>query len=88
MYFEDEVHFQRSTSIIRSWSLKGIVCEIKSPPVKEKTSFFGAMGADNGHSGAIVQDCRCSGKGFGCVSASVAIALVWFCKIYVNIGQK
>ena len=48
MYFEDEVHFQRSTSIIRSWSLKGIVCEIKSPPVKEKTSFFGAMGADNG----------------------------------------
>ena len=48
MYYEDEVHFQRSTSIIRSWSLKGIVSEIKSPPVKEKTSFFGAMGADNG----------------------------------------
>lgn len=48
VYFEDEVHFQRSTSIIRSWSLKGIVSEIKSPPVKEKISFFGAMGADNG----------------------------------------
>jgi len=48
IYFEDEVHFQRTTSIIRSWSLKGIPMEIKSPPVKEKSSFLGAMGADNG----------------------------------------
>jgi transposase len=48
VYFEDEVHFQRATTIIRSWSLKGIVSEIKSPSVKEKTSFFGTMGADNG----------------------------------------
>jgi len=48
IYFEDEVHFQRNTSIIRSWGLKGCAIEIKSPPVREKTSFLGAMGADNG----------------------------------------
>lgn len=48
VYFEDEVHFQRTTSIIRSWYLKGTTPEIKSPSVKEKTSLFGAMGADNG----------------------------------------
>lgn len=48
IYFEDEVHFQRNTSIIRSWSLKGLIVEIKSPPVREKTSFLGAMGANNG----------------------------------------
>ena len=49
LYFEDEVHFQRNTSIIRSWGLKGLTIEIKSPPVREKASFLGAMGADNGH---------------------------------------
>lgn len=48
LYFEDEVHFQRNTSIVRAWSLKGETVEIKSPPVKEKTSFLGALGADNG----------------------------------------
>jgi len=48
VYFEDEVHFQRTTSIIRSWYLKGSKPEIKSPAVKEKNSFMGAMGADNG----------------------------------------
>lgn len=42
------MHFQRTTSIIRAWTLKGIQTEIKSPPVKEKVSFLGAMGADNG----------------------------------------
>jgi len=48
VYFEDEVHFQRTTSIIRSWYLKGTTPEIKSPSVKEKVSLLGAMGADNG----------------------------------------
>ena len=48
IYFEDECHFQRSASIIRSWYCKGITPEIKSPAVKEKISIMGAMGADNG----------------------------------------
>ena len=48
IYFEDECHFQRSASIIRSWYLKGTTPEIKSPAVKEKISKMGAMGADNG----------------------------------------
>jgi transposase len=48
IYFEDECHFQRTTSIIRAWFLKGTVPEIKSPAVKEKISIMGAMGMDNG----------------------------------------
>lgn len=48
IYFEDECHFQRSASIIRSWFLRGAAPEIKSPAVKEKISIMGAMGMDNG----------------------------------------
>jgi transposase len=48
IYFEDECHFQRSASIIRSWFMKGTTPEIKSPAVKEKISIMGAVGADNG----------------------------------------
>jgi transposase len=48
VYFEDECHFQRSTTIIRGWYLKGSAPEIKSPAVKEKISVMGALGADNG----------------------------------------
>lgn len=48
IYFEDECHFQRNTTIVRAWFLKGTVPEIKSPPVREKISIMGAMGMDNG----------------------------------------
>lgn len=48
IYFQDECHFQRSTTIIRGWYLKGSKPEIKSPSVKEKISVMGALGADNG----------------------------------------
>lgn len=48
IYFEDECHFQRNTSIVRAWFLKGTTPEIKSPPVREKVSIMGAMGMDNG----------------------------------------
>jgi transposase len=48
IYFEDECHFQRNTTIIRAWFLKGTTPEIKSPPVREKISVMGAMGMDNG----------------------------------------
>src|SRR5271169_6214362 len=48
IYFEDECHFQRTTSIIRAWFLKGTTPEIKSPAVKEKISIIGAVGMDNG----------------------------------------
>ena len=48
IYFEDECHFQRNTTIVRAWFLKGTIPEIKSPPVREKVSIMGAMGMDNG----------------------------------------
>ena len=48
IYFEDECHFQRNTTIVRAWFLKGTTPEIKSPPVREKVSIMGAMGMDNG----------------------------------------
>jgi transposase len=48
IYFEDECHFQRNTTIVRAWFLKGTTPEIKSPPVREKISVLGAMGMDNG----------------------------------------
>lgn len=48
IYFEDECHFQRNTTIVRAWFLKGTTPEIKSPPVREKISILGAMGMDNG----------------------------------------
>jgi len=48
IYFEDECHFQRTTSIVRAWFLKGTTPEIKSPAVKEKISIIGAVGMDNG----------------------------------------
>ncbi len=48
IYFEDECHFQRSTTITRAWSLKGSTPEVKSPAVKEKVSVLGAVGMDNG----------------------------------------
>lgn len=48
IYFEDECHFQRNTTIVRAWFLKGTTPEIKSPPVREKISIMGAMGMDNG----------------------------------------
>ena len=48
IYFEDECHFQRSASIIRSWYMKGSTPEIKSPAVKQKISIMGAVGATNG----------------------------------------
>lgn len=48
IYFEDECHFQRSTTITRAWSLKGTTPEIKSPAVKERVSVLGAVGMDNG----------------------------------------
>ena len=48
IYFEDECHFQRNTTIVRAWFLKGTTPEIKSPPVREKISIMGAMSMDNG----------------------------------------
>jgi transposase len=48
IYFEDECHFQRTTTITRAWSLKGATPEIKSPSVKEKVSVLGVVGMDNG----------------------------------------
>jgi transposase len=41
--FEDECHFQRCTTIIRSWYPKGSAPEIPSPAVKEKVSIMGAV---------------------------------------------
>jgi transposase len=48
IYFQDECHFQRNTTIVRAWFLKGTTPEIKSPPVREKISVMGALGMDNG----------------------------------------
>jgi transposase len=56
IYFEDECHFQRATTITRAWFLKGTTPEIKSPAVKEKISIIGAIGMDNGQLVAMEAD--------------------------------
>ena len=44
MFYEDEVHFKLTLTIIRAWFLAGTCPEIKSPTDRYKVSVFGALG--------------------------------------------
>ena len=44
IYFQDEVHFKLTLTIVRAWFLAGVTPEIKSPTDRFKLSVFGAMG--------------------------------------------
>ena len=44
MFYQDEVHFKMTLTIIRAWFLVGICPEIKSPTDRYKVSVFGALG--------------------------------------------
>lgn len=44
VFYEDEVHFKITLTVIRAWFLSGSCPEIKSPSGRQKTSVFGALG--------------------------------------------
>ena len=45
---EDEVHFQRRTSLIRTWTLKGQQPRVLSASTRGKVGFFGALSLKTG----------------------------------------
>jgi transposase len=49
LWCEDEVHFQRSSSLIRMWAPKGQQPRVLSPSVRHKVGFFGALNLKTGH---------------------------------------
>jgi transposase len=48
LWCEDEVHFQRHSSLIRMWSTKGQQPRVLSPSVRHKVGFFGALNLKTG----------------------------------------
>ena len=44
----DEVHFQRASSLIRTWAPKGNQPRVLSPSTRQKIGFFGAVSLRNG----------------------------------------
>ena len=48
LWCEDEVHFQRHSSLIRMWALKGQQPRVLSPSVRHKVGFFGALNLKTG----------------------------------------
>ncbi|MEW6482554.1 MAG: IS630 family transposase [bacterium] len=48
VWAEDEVHFQRTSTLIRAWALKGKQPHILSASTKEKIGFFGAVSLKSG----------------------------------------
>jgi transposase len=44
VFYQDEVHFKLTLTIIRAWFLVGTCPEIKSPTDRFKVSVFGALG--------------------------------------------
>jgi transposase len=48
LWCEDEVHFQRHSSLIRMWAPKGQQPRILSPSVRHKVGFFGALNLKTG----------------------------------------
>jgi len=44
----DEVHFQRTSTLTRTWSQKGIQPRVLSASTREKIGFFGAVSLKNG----------------------------------------
>jgi transposase len=48
LWCEDEVHFQRHSSLMRMWAPKGQQPHVISPSVRHKVGFFGALNLKNG----------------------------------------
>ena len=48
LWCEDEVHFQRHSSLIRMWAPKGQQPRVLSPSVRYKVGFFGALNLKTG----------------------------------------
>lgn len=48
LWAEDEVHFQRHSSLIRMWSLKGQQPRVISASTRQKIGFFGAINLKTG----------------------------------------
>jgi transposase len=48
LWCEDEVHFQRHSSLIRMWAPKGQQPHVLSPSVRHKVGFFGALNLKTG----------------------------------------
>jgi transposase len=48
LWCEDEVHFQRHSSLVRMWAPKGQQPRILSPSVRHKVGFFGALNLKTG----------------------------------------
>jgi transposase len=48
LWCEDEVHFQRHSSLMRMWAPKGQQPRILSPSVRHKVGFFGALNLKTG----------------------------------------
>lgn len=48
LWCEDEVHFQRHSSLIRMWAPKGQQPRVLSPSVRDKAGFFGALNLKTG----------------------------------------
>ena len=48
LWCEDEVHFQRHSSLMRMWAPKGQQPRVISPSVRHKIGFFGALNLKTG----------------------------------------
>lgn len=48
LWCEDEVHFQRHSSLMRMWAPKGKQPRVLSPSVRHKVGFFGALNLKTG----------------------------------------
>jgi len=48
LWCEDEVHFQRYSSLMRMWAPKGQKPRVISPSVRHKVGFFGALNLKTG----------------------------------------
>ncbi len=48
LWCEDEVHFQRHSSLIRMWAPKGQQPRVLSPSCRDKVGFFGALDLKTG----------------------------------------
>jgi transposase len=48
LWCEDEVHFQRHSSLLRMWAPKGVQPHVLSPSCRDKVGFFGALNLKTG----------------------------------------
>lgn len=56
IWYQDEVHFYRSTTICRMWAKQGCQPQIKSAPTQEKIAFSGFINPATGE--LIINECN------------------------------